>query len=275
MTSFDQIQVCLEAGIQSIYVDFEDVRRYREAVDQVRGRGTIYLATPRIQKSGEQGFFRLIENAAPDGVLVRNLGAIGFFREAQMPMHGDFSLNVANPITARFLIDQGLKQLTVSYDLNITEVLALLRYEPSAVFELTIHQHMPMFHMEHCVFAAFLSDGTDFTNCGRPCDVHTVKLRDRVGLDHLLKADVGCRNTLFNARAQTGAQYIRPLTDAGLRRFRLEFLSENSDEARRLIRIYRRLLDGEIPGEELWRDLKIQFQLGVTKGSLGKAEGGS
>jgi U32 family peptidase len=232
------------------------------------------LATPRIQKSGEQGFFRLIENAAPDGVLVRNLGAIGSFREAQMRMHGDFSLNVANPITARFLVDQGLKQLTVSYDLNINEVLALLKFEPSALFELTIHQHMPMFHMEHCVFAAFLSNGVDYTNCGRPCDSHTVKLRDRVGLDHLLKADVGCRNTLFNARAQTGGQFIRPLTDAGLRRFRLEFLSENKDEARRLIRIYRRLLDGEIPGEELWRDLKIHFQLGVTKGSLGKAEGG-
>jgi putative protease len=167
-------------------------------------------------------------------------------------------------------MDQGLKQLTVSYDLNITEVLALLRYEPSAAFELTIHQHMPMFHMEHCVFAAFLSDGTNYTNCGRPCDLHTVKLRDRVGSDHLLKADVGCRNTLFNARAQTGAQFIRPLTDAGLRRFRLEFLSENSDEARRMIRIYRHLLGGEIPGEELWRALQIQFQLGVTKGSLGK-----
>ena len=52
---------------------------------------------------------------------------------------------------------------------------------------------MPMFHMEHCVFAAFLSDGTDYTNCGRPCDRHEVKFRDRVGSEHLIKADVGCR----------------------------------------------------------------------------------
>jgi U32 family peptidase len=267
--SFDQIEACLHAGIRSIYVDFEDVRLYRKAVERVKGKATIFLATPRIQKSGEQGFFRLIQNAAPDGVLVRNLGAIRFFREAQMLMHGDFSLNVANPITARFLLDQGLKQLTVSYDLSINEVLSLLRYEPAADFELTIHQHMPMFHMEHCVFAAFLSKGTDYTNCGRPCDSHTVRLRDRVGSDHLLKADVGCRNTLFNARAQTGAHYIRPLIEAGLRRFRLEFLSEKREEADRLVRIYQRLLDGQIPGEELWRDLKIQFQLGVTKGTLG------
>ena len=76
--------------------------------------------------------------------------------------------------------------------------------DPADWFDITIHQHMPMFHMEHCVFCAFLSDGTDFTNCGRPCDTHEVKLRDRVGTEHILQADAGCRNTLFNGKAQTG-----------------------------------------------------------------------
>jgi putative protease len=122
--------------------------------------------------------------------------------------------------------------------------------------------------MEHCVFAAFLSDGTDYTNCGRPCDRHEVKLRDRVGAEHLVKADVGCRNTVFNARAQSGAQCAQALLAAGLRRFRVEFLSENRSQARHLIRVYRQLLEGEIPGEEVWRDLKVHLQLGVTKGTL-------
>ncbi len=125
-----------------------------------------------------------------------------------------------------------------------------------------------MFHMEHCVFAAFLSDGTDYTNCGRPCDRHEVKLRDRVGSEHLVKADVGCRNTVFNARAQSGAHCAQALLEAGLRRFRVEFLSENRSEARHLIRVYRKLLKGEIPWEEVWRDIKVHLQLGVTKGTL-------
>jgi U32 family peptidase len=122
--------------------------------------------------------------------------------------------------------------------------------------------------MEHCVFAAFLSEGTDYTNCGRPCDRHEVKLRDRVGSEHLVKADVGCRNTVFNARAQSGARYVQALLAAGLQRFRLEFLSENRAEARHLIQIYRQLSNGDIPGEEVWHDLKVHLQLGVTKGSL-------
>jgi putative protease len=237
-------------------------------MEAIGDRARVFLATPRIQKSGEQGFFRLIENARPHGVLIRNLGSISFFREKGFRLHGDFSLNVANPLTADFFARRGLDQLTISYDLNLREVVSLLRYEPADRFELTIHQHMPMFHMEHCVFAAFLSEGTDFTNCGRPCDRHEVKLRDRVGSEHLVKADVGCRNTVFNSRAQSGAQSMESLLKAGLRRFRVEFLSESRSEARHLIRVYRQLLKGEVPGEKVWRDLKVHLQLGVTKGTL-------
>ncbi len=266
--TFDQIESALEEGIETIYVDFEDVRLYQQAVKEIGERAQVFLATPRIQKSGEQGFFRLIENAQPFGVLIRNLGSISFFRHKRLKLHGDFSLNVANPLTADFFARRGLDQLTISYDLNFKEILSLLRYKPANQFELTIHQHMPMFHMEHCVFAAFLSNGSDHTNCGRPCDRHEVKLRDRVGSEHLVKADVGCRNTVFNARAQSGAQCAQALMAAGLRRFRVELLNENRPESRHLIRLYQQLLKGEIPGEEVWREMKVQLQLGVTKGTL-------
>ena len=82
---------------------------------------------------------------------------------------------------------------------DIGQVLDLVSAAPANWFELTLHQHMPMFHMEHCVFCTFLSKGTTYKDCGRPCESHVVHLRDRVGQMHRLMADVGCRNTLFNA----------------------------------------------------------------------------
>jgi putative protease len=131
---------------------------------------------------------------------------------------------------------------------------------------------MPMFHMEHCVFCAFLSSGTDYRNCGRPCDKHEVKLRDRVGMEHPLKADAGCRNTLFNAKAQTGAEYVARMMELGARRFRLEFLNESPAEVLQTISMYRKLLGGEVAGAELWRELKLRHQLGVTRGQMEKSE---
>jgi putative protease len=268
--SMDQITASLDAGITELYVDFEDIRRYIEAVAFVRERGNarILLATPRIQKSGEEGFFKLIEKAEPDGVLIRNLGAITYFAASGLQCVGDFSLNVANPLTAQFFMKQGLQRVSVSYDLNLAQVLDLLEEAPPEWFELTIHQHMPMFHMEHCVFAAFLSKGKDHTDCGRPCEAHRVHLKDRVGMKHPLRADVGCRNTLFNAVAQTGAGYFRQLHVAGLRHFRVELLEENSDQAGHILRAYQGLLGGESEGSELWRSLRANAQLGVTRGTL-------
>ncbi len=268
----DQIEAALACGVAEIAVDFEDIRRFKDAVAQVRAAATgahIFLATPRIQKAGEQGFFKLIENAAPDGVLIRNLGAIDYFREhTELRRIGDFSLNVANPLTAQHFMGKGMERVTISYDLNLEQVLDLLAAAPPEWFELTIHQHMPMFHMEHCVFAAFLSKGSTFLDCGRPCDTHRVHLRDRVGMEHPLRADVGCRNTLFNAVAQTGARFQRQLEAAGLRHYRVELLEESRADAERTIRAYQSLLAGTQDGEQLWRALKAQSQLGVTRGTL-------
>ena len=91
---------------------------------------------------------------------------------------------------------------------------------------MVIHQQIPMFHMEHCVFCAFLSPGTDKTNCGRPCDHHDVKLRDRVGKEHPLKADVGCRNTLFNASPRPPPSTFLGSWRQGARHLRIEFLDD-------------------------------------------------
>lgn len=119
-----------------------------------------------------------------------------------------------------------LAHLTISYDLNAEQVADLLCAAPPEWFELTLHQHMPMFHMEHCVFCTFLSNGTSYKNCGRPCERHHVQLRDRVGQLHPLLADAGCRNTLFNGRAQTGAGFLQDFRRLGLSRFRLELLDD-------------------------------------------------
>ena len=162
----------------------------------------------------------------------------------------------------------GLEGVTASYDLDVNQLTALIKSAPAEWFEVTLHQHMPMFHMEHCVFCTFMSKGKDYHDCGRPCEKHRVKLRDRVGAEHILKADAGCRNTLYNSRAQTGAEYMGDLLALGVRRFRIEFVDENAATVTQTLERYQSLLEGKITGTELWNDLKVLNQLGVTRGTL-------
>ncbi|MCX6899117.1 MAG: DUF3656 domain-containing protein [Verrucomicrobia bacterium] len=274
--SIPQLGAALRCGVETIYCEFEDLKKYRDAVQTFRAAHTalqtthseIFVAPPRITKPGDDWILKQVRACDADGYLVRNYDHLKFFAGCRRV--GDFSLNVANAITADYFLNRfGLERVTASYDLNVAQLESLLRSAPPAWFEIVIHQHMPMFHMEHCVFCAFLTNGTDFTNCGRPCDHHEVRLRDRVGAEHLLKADAGCRNTVFNALAQTGAEHVARLMALGARRFRIEFLDEPPEQVAQTIEKYRQLLAGKISGAQLWRELKLLNQLGVTRGPMG------
>jgi putative protease len=267
--SLDQLETVLELGERRVYADFADIRLYHDAVARCRALGaTIHLATPRIQKPDEIGIFRLLARQEPDGVLVRNWAGLRFFRAAGIPVLGDFSLNVTNERSAGFFVAAGCERVTASYDLNREQLLALVHAADPRRLEVVIHQHMPMFHMEHCVFCAVLSPGTNKTNCGRPCDEHVVRLRDRIGAEHLLTADVGCRNTLSNAVPQSAAEAVPALLERGVRHYRIELLDEPAAEIRRTIGSYRDLLAGRTPARDVWRSLNAANRVGVTRGTL-------
>lgn len=287
---FAQLDAVLASGVPfaDLYCEFENPKHYREAVqrfrafqisnpksqmqpDEGRAAPSVWLLPPRVFKPTEDWILKQVLSAEPDGILVRNHEHLRFFPAAApaLRLRGDFSLNVANPLAAEYFLSKyKLERVTASYDLNVAQLESLLKGAPAAWFDLTLHQHMPMFHMEHCVFCAFLSKGRDYHDCGRPCEKHKVALRDRVGALLPLKADAGCRNTVFNPRAQTGAEFADRMIALGARHFRVEFVDESAEEVLRTVRAYEKLFRGELGGADLWRELKLLNQLGVTRGQL-------
>jgi len=270
-------------SLATFYCEFENPKHYREAVirfrEQKNDSSTIWVAPPRIFKPGEEWILEQVRSCNADGYLVRAHEHLRFF--AADRKRGDYSLNVANQLAAEhFIARHGLERVTASYDLNIAQLEALLAEALLAgsqvavpllmpdSYDITIHQHMPMFHMEHCVFCAFLTGARDYHDCGRPCDTRQARLRDRTGAEFPLKADAGCRNTVFNNRAQTGAEYVARLLALGARHFRVEFLDESAGEVARTLARYQQLLRGEIDGAALWRELRLLNQLGVTRGQM-------
>jgi len=269
--TMEQLDAVLTMKPASVYCEFEDIRRYRDAVSRARVAGVpIGLASMRVIKPGEEGFLHTIGDFAPDAVLIRNLAGLEVFREQYPNVRriGDFSLNVANELTAELFLKEGLERLVPSYDLNWDQFAALAAKTDAGQLEAVVHQHMPMFHNEHCIFAATLSNGKDHRDCGRPCDRHRVDLRDRTGAAFPLLADAGCRNTVYNAVPQSAAEYLPRMLALGIRHFRIELLRESPAEAIAMIERYRAALHGDTAGRDLWRSLRALNQLGVTRGTL-------
>ena len=273
--SLEQLQALVDLSgtdlpIRSVVADLEQPRELREAV--AIGRGCwpegVWLAGSRITRPDERWTLEPLIRARPDGYLVRNADQLEVLTPLA-PCIGDFSLNTANPLSFHWYRDHWkLQRLTASYDLNPQQLLGLAAAVDPALLEVTLHQHMPLFHMEHCLFCAFLSNGKDHTDCGRPCEKHHVTLRDRSGVEHPLRADLGCRNTLFNGTAQSGVEALPSLLRAGVRRVRLELLDEDAAATHRRVSLYAEALAGRMATQEVWSQEQIHHQLGVTRGSL-------
>jgi putative protease len=265
----EQLDAAIDLRPATITLDYLDLYGLKPSLERVRAAGLApRVAAPRVLKPGEE---RIVDFLVSCGcpILVRSTGLLQALRERSHPeLTGDFSLNAANALTAEELFSLGLAILTPTHDLNAAQVADLAREAGGYRMEAIVYQHLPVFHTEHCVFCRFLSTGTSYRDCGRPCESHVVSLRDAAGREHPVMADVGCRNTVFGAEAQEASKHIEAWRAAGIGRFRLEFAHESAEQVAAVTRAFADVLAGRISPRELASRLPRVAPQGVTEGSL-------
>jgi putative protease len=268
-----QAHAAVDAGADGVVLDFLELTGTGAAIRALRARSApvhVTLAPPRIRKPGEEKIDRYLRELAPDALLVRSLGALRdpHTGERSLPRIGDFSLNVTNRLAAAEVLGRGLAAFTPSFDLDAAQLAAFCATPFGPWAEVVVHHPMPLFHMEHCVIAALLSEGRDHKTCGRPCEKHAVSLRDRAGMEHPVEADVGCRNTVFHAAAQSAVGVVPALRASGVGRFRIELVRESPADVARIVDAYRVLLGGRADAADVKKRLRAEGGYGVVTGSL-------
>ncbi len=290
----EQVRGALDAGARRIALDFLDLVGLKEAARDLKLAGVRRtLALPRVQKPGEERIESYLLGLEPEEMLVRSLGSLERLRglralhggrtdgaeigaarrgDGGFPLLvGDVSLNAVNPDTMEILLGLGLDRITPGMDLNGEQLEGLVEAFPRdpgpGRCEISLHHHLPLFHTEHCVFAAFLSDGADYRNCGRPCDRHRIALRDRTGQTHPVVADVGCRNTVFGARPLNSLAHLAALRRLGIVHFRIEMITQDRRSAARLVEVHRSVWEGRVAVAEAHRTLQADSAYGISAGS--------
>ncbi len=270
----DQIRAMLElpesARPDLIWLDMEHPKDLRAVLDEPDFQALpLGIAGQRVIKPGEDGLIKGILGNGERPLLVRNLATWEIARERGIQdLVGDFSLNIANPLAGDLFLSGGMKRVVPAHDLHFAEWSKLAEAIGAFRLEAVVHFPMPMFHMEHCVYAAFLSQGKDYTDCGRPCEEHRVRLKDRAGSEFPVWVDAGCRNTVYNEVAQSALEFIPPMRRLGVEWFRLEFLHEPAKQVVSLLAAYRQVISGQKDPRSAWREVKANHQFGLTRGTL-------
>jgi putative protease len=270
----EQLEAALELRPGSITLDYLDLYGLKPSLERVKAAGlAARVASPRVLKPGEERIVDFLVGCDCP-ILVRSTGLLQALQErAHGELIGDFSLNAANALTAAEFLRLGLSRLTPTHDLNAAQVAEMARLTGADYIEVVAYQHLPVFHTEHCVFCRFLSKGTSYRDCGRPCEEHRVALRDTAGREHPVMADVGCRNTVFGAEAQEASTHLDLWRSAGIHQFRLEFAHESAAQVAEVAESFADALAGRCSVRSLAERLRRVSPQGVTQGSLFVPEG--
>ena len=265
----EQLDAAINVKPDSITLDYLELYGLRPSVEKIQAAGLVArVASPRILKPSEQNIVRFLTSLEAE-IVVRSGGLLADLLKTDVDRNlliGDFSLNVANRHTVDVFRAMGLTRLAPTYDLNAKQIADLAAC--SSMLEVIAYSHLPVFHTEHCVFCRFLSEGTDHTNCGHPCEKHRIAVRDHQGRQHPVMADVGCRNTVFGAQAQTNPQAIADWLQAGIRNFRLEFVYQTPEQIEAIAGAFGEHLNQSMTADELNRILTENSPQSITEGSL-------
>jgi U32 family peptidase len=270
----EQLETAIKVQPATITLDYLDLYGLRPAIEKVQASNiTVRVASPRVFKPGEEKILDFLLKLDCE-ILVR---AAGLLQDLQTKSHpkliGDFSLNAANLVSADILLNLGLTRLTPTHDLNGEQIANLAKSLGGEKIEVVAYQHLPVFHTEHCVFCRFLSSGTSYKDCGKPCETHQIGLKDLSGRVHPVMADVGCRNTVFGAEAQEASLHLDKWLRAGIKHFRLEFVHEKASEVKQITNAFQDALAGKVPTQELNKKLQKITSGKITQGSLFIANG--
>ena len=222
-----------------------------DLIEFVHKRGKKFsLATPRLVREDEKIFL-----AEADAIYVHNLAMLSLAKKFNAPIRTDFSLHVFNSMTINFLKSLGVEGVTLSPELNLTQVKALAK-KSSLPVECIVHGRQELMISAYCVLGSFLG-GLDKKNCPHVCRGKNFFLRDRLGELFPVVNDQFCRMHILNAKTLSMIEHRADFD--GVSRIRVDCRALTLEESARIVHAYK------FGGNEIENFTRGHFFRGVIK----------
>ncbi len=236
--TLEKLKAALDAGADEILFGGETftnqpVKDIAAAIELAHKRGRkISWATPRILREGE----RLTLPEGFDAVYIHNLATLRLVKGlADVPIRTDYSLHVFNAATINFLANLGVAGVTLSPELNLTQVKSLAKKSPLPV-ECIVHGRQELMISAYCVLGSFLG-GLDKKNCPHVCRAEDYYLRDRLGERFPVVTDQFCRMHILNAKTLSMIEHRAKF--GGVARIRVDCRALTLKETAQVVRAYK------------------------------------
>lgn len=203
----EQIEASLLSNIDRIYVD-------KELWEEYKDNPNIYLRLPRVVTN---------YNIQSNNVLVTELGGIYKYKDSNVIT--DYYLNVVNNYSIKYLLEKGVKRVTLSPEINYDNLEDFIKDK----VELIIYGNLELMLTKSCPISELLN------SC--PCTKN-----DKYYLEDINKKRYRIlhNNCLTHIMHHKNINYIDKLSyykKIGIRSYRLELLDESYEETIKLIKM--------------------------------------
>lgn len=169
----------------------------------------------------------------PDAVIVQDLGLVRLLREAypSLEVHGSTQMALHNSAGLAVAERLGLRRVILERQTTLEEVEAMLG-RSSVELEVFVHGALCCSRSGLCLFSSWLGgESGNRGRCKQPC-----RRRYRDGS--------GRRGFFFSPADLSGLEDLPRLAELGLAGLKIEGRLRRPDSVRRIVRAYRRVLDG-------------------------------
>jgi len=227
----------------------EDIQALKQmAADKNKQWG---IATPRIVEEKQLAFFQkqfaLWRELQPDFFLIANNGLWEMAKATGIALWGDFGLNTYNSQALTFWQENGAQGMTLSPELTMKQVEALVQSSPVPL-ECLVEGPIEMMVSKYCVEGSFLGN-----LAGGKCAWHCNKeafLQDRKNEAFPLKHDQFGYMHVLNSHSLSMITSAKAVEKLGVKRMRIDGRSLDAMTLAATVGMYRQVLDGDTTIEE-------------------------
>ncbi len=204
-------------------------------------------------------FFRAIDAAGVDALIISDLGAFALAKEyaPNVALHVSTQASVANAAAARVWYELGARRIVCAREMSLDDI-ARMRAETPADLEIEafVHGAMCMAVSGRCLISTYLTGRSgNKGHCTQPCRwSYTLEEEKRPGVHFPIEQDD--RGTfIMNAKDMNMLAYLRELEAAGVTSIKIEGRNKKAFYVASVVNAYRRALDGE-PFENVAEELE-------------------
>ncbi|MGD8401429.1 MAG: DUF3656 domain-containing protein [Bacillota bacterium] len=280
----ESVRAAARAGAALIYVGGDELTTFRWTEDHLRAAvavahehgARLVMALPRLNPEGQcdlwSYYYNLLADLAPDGIIVSDLGLVNLgLQKAKRPLYLNYPLNFFNSHALQLMSDPLIKQIAVSPELTLKQIVALQPPDNGAQLEAVVHGPLELMVSEYCPISALQEEPG---GCQKLCKTGQFALQDRMKLAFPVYTDQFCRMHLFNSKDHCLYGVLDQMTHCGLGMLRLELKIYPADLVRMITAAYSQrlaqLTAGAAPeagdGDRVIEEWQRLTGRGITKG---------